>query len=349
MKKICGNCNRIAKESPFLNMTAASLGLPVESGGGGGNNTQTLCLSLVIPCLNEEAAIPLFYAEVLKVFSTTVTEHEFEFIFIDDGSKDKTREVLRSLALKDKSVHYISFSRNFGKEAAMLTGLEAASGEYVAILDADGQDPPSLIPEMLKAVACGEYDCAGTRRVNRTGEPPVRSFFARSFYALMKKITDIEIVDGARDFRLMNRIYVDAILSLQERNRFSKGIFPWVGFRTKWFEYENIERTAGVTKWSFWELFLYSIDGFTAFSSKPLAIASFMGILLFLAALVFIAIIIVGKILWSYPVDGWASTACIILFCSGIQLFTTGILGQYLSKTYTEVKQRPHYIVREAK
>jgi glycosyltransferase involved in cell wall biosynthesis len=310
-------------------------------------NNKKIYLSLVVPCFNEEATIPLFYAEVLKIFSTT--EKEFEFVFIDDGSEDKTLDVLREIALKDKRVHYISFSRNFGKEAAMLAGLQAASGEYVVTLDVDGQDPPALIPQMLTAVETGEYGCAGTRRITRKGEPLVRSFFARSFYGLMKKITDIELVDGARDFRLMNRNYVDTILSLPERNRFSKGIFPGVGFRTKWFEYENIERKAGETKWSFWKLFLYSLDGIVAFSSKPLAIAAFMGILVFLAALVFIVFIIIRKISWGGSVDGWASTVCIILFCSGIQLFTTGILGQYLAKTYTEIKQRPHYIIRESK
>jgi glycosyltransferase involved in cell wall biosynthesis len=315
----------------------------------GKDNTlnRKIYLSLVIPCFNEEAVIPLFYTDALKVFSIIKTEKEFEFIFVDDGSKDKTLEVLRELTTKDKRVHYISFSRNFGKEAAMLAGLQAASGEYVVTLDVDGQDPLALIPQMLKVVESGEYDCAGTRRITRKGEPSVRSFFARSFYALMKKITDIEIVDGARDFRLMNRSYIGAILSLPERNRFSKGIFPWVGFRTKWFEYENIERKAGETKWSFWKLFLYSLDGIIAFSSNPLAIAAFMGILVFIAALAFIVFIIIRKIIWGDAVDGWASTVCIILFCSGIQLFTTGILGQYLAKTYTEVKQRPHYIIRE--
>jgi glycosyltransferase involved in cell wall biosynthesis len=343
MRKIGGNYSNSVLALQFQNKTA-----PLDLPGGGGVKVY---ISLVIPCFNEEAAIPLFYTEVLKVFSTSDIKKELEFIFIDDGSKDRTPEVLRSLALKDERVHYISFSRNFGKEAAMLAGLEAASGEYVVTLDVDGQDPPVLIPQMLKAVESDEYeyDCAGTRRVSRTGEPPVRSFFARNFYALMKKITDIEIVDGARDFRLMNRSYVDAILSLPERNRFSKGIFPWLGFRTKWFEYENIGRMAGVTKWSFWKLFLYSLDGIVAFSSKPLAIAAFMGILLFLATFAFIAFIIIRKILWSDPVDGWASTVCIILFCSGIQLFSTGILGQYLAKTYAEVKQRPHYIIRESK
>jgi glycosyltransferase involved in cell wall biosynthesis len=256
---------------------------------------------------------------------------------------------LQALAAQDDRVHYISFSRNFGKEAALLAGLQAAHGEFVITLDADLQDPPSLIPQMLEVVASGEFDCAGTRRVSRKGEPPIRSFFARRFYSIMAKIADIEVVDGARDFRLMNRKYVDAILSLPERSRFSKGIFPWVGFKTKWFEYENIQRIAGSTKWSFWKLLLYSFDGIIAFSSKPLAIASIVGILLFLIALVFICFIVIRRLVWGDPVDGWASTACIILFCSGIQLFTTGILGQYLAKTYTEVKQRPHFVIREAK
>jgi glycosyltransferase involved in cell wall biosynthesis len=310
--------------------------------------TSTL-LTIIVPCCNEEAAIPLFYAETIKTFSGLQPEKEFELVFVDDGSKDNTLAVLRNLAAEDNRVHYISFSRNFGKEAAILAGLQAARGAYIATLDADGQDPPALIPRMLEAVCSGEAACAGTRRVTRKGEPPVRSFFARRFYSLMKKITDIEIVDGARDFRLFNRTYLEAVLSLTERGRFSKGIFPWVGFSTKWFEYENIERKAGKTKWSFWKLFLYSLDGIIAFSSKPLAIASFMGILLFIIALVFIGFIIVRKLVWGDSVDGWASTACIILFCSGVQLFTTGILGQYLSKTYTEVKQRPHYIVSETK
>jgi glycosyltransferase involved in cell wall biosynthesis len=229
----------------------------------------------------------------------------------------------------------------------MLAGLQAAQGEYIVTLDADGQDPPSLIPQMLEAVVSGEYDCTGTRRVNRIGEPPIRSYFARCFYALMKKIADIEVVDGARDFRLMNRRYLDALLALPERNRFSKGIFPWIGFKTKWFEYENIERTVGKTKWSFWKLFLYSLDGIIAFSTKPLAIASIIGILLFIAALSFIVFVIIRRIVWGDPVDGWASTVCIILFCSGIQLFTTGILGQYIAKIYTEVKHRPHFIIKE--
>ena len=311
---------------------------------------EKISLSIVVPCYNEEDSIGIFYSETLNILpKLEADDKECEFIFVDDGSKDGTLQVLRSLAAKDSRVHYISFSRNFGKEAAMLAGLEAARGEYVVLLDADGQDPPSLIPAMFNAVRSGEADCAATRRVSRSGEPPIRSFFARRFYAVMAKITNnIEVVDGARDFRLMNRSYLDALLQLKERNRFSKGIFPWVGFKTKWFEYENIKRNAGLTKWSFWKLFLYSIDGIIAFSSKPLAIASVLGILLFLASIIFIGFIVIRKIIWGDEVTGWASTACIILFCSGLQLFSTGVLGQYLSKIHTEVKQRPNYIVRES-
>ncbi|MDR1389829.1 MAG: glycosyltransferase family 2 protein [Treponema sp.] len=307
-------------------------------------------MTLVVPCYNEELTLPLFYQEACTTLDESTNDNKTcEFIFIDDGSTDATLTVLKNLASQDDRVHYISLSRNFGKEAALLAGLQAANGQFVVALDADLQDPPSLIPEMYKAVSSGEFDCAGTRRVSRKGEPPIRSFFARRFYRIMAKITGMEVIDGARDFRLMNRSYVNAILSLPEQNRFSKGIFPWVGFKTKWFEYENIQRTAGVTKWSFWKLFLYSLDGIIAFSSKPLAIASIMGILLFLVSLAFICFIIIRRIAWGDPVDGWASTACIILFCSGIQLFTTGILGQYLAKTYTEAKRRPHFVIREAK
>jgi glycosyltransferase involved in cell wall biosynthesis len=302
-------------------------------------------ISLVVPCYNEEEAIPGFYEEVSKVLA--VTGGRFELVFVDDGSKDGTIETLRRLASSDDRVRYLSFSRNFGKEAAILAGLEAALGEYVVTIDADGQDPPSLIPQMFECVASGEYDCAAARRVNRAGEPPLRSFFARRFYSLMKKITDMEIMDGARDFRLMGRKYLDALLELPERNRFSKGIFPWIGFKTKWFEYENIERKEGRTKWSFWKLFLYSLDGIMAFSSKPLAIASVFGVLMFVAACSSIVLVVVRKLVWGDPVSGWASTVCVILFCSGIQLFTIGVLGQYMAKTYTEVKRRPHYVIRE--
>jgi glycosyltransferase involved in cell wall biosynthesis len=307
----------------------------------------TTFFSLVVPCFNEEISIPVFYEEAVKI-CVSINEM-FEIIFVDDGSVDNTLNILRQLAERDIRIHYISFSRNFGKESAILAGLQAAQGEYIATLDVDGQDPPSLIPQMLEAVASGEYDCAGTRRINRKGEPPIRSFFARRFYAIMKKITNVDVIDGARDFHLMNRKYLNALLTLPERNRFSKGIFPWIGFKTKWFEYENIERIEGKTKWSFWKLFLYSLDGIVAFSSKPLAIASVMGVLLFIVALSLIAFIIIRRLLWGDPVSGWASTVCIVLFCSGLQLFTTGILGQYLAKTYTEVKQRPNYIIRETK
>jgi len=320
----------------LLNTQKSEIIIPLE---------EKIYLSLVVPCYNEETSILLFYKEAVKI-CTSVNE-QFEIIFVDDGSKDNTLNSIRQLANQDNHVHYISFSRNFGKEAAMLAGLQAAHGEYIITLDADGQDPPSLIPKMLEAVVSGEYNCAAARRVNRNGEPPIRSFFARCFYALMKKITDIEIIDGARDYRLMNRKYLEAILAMPERNRFSKGIFPWVGFKTKWFEYENIERKTGKTKWSFWKLFLYSLDGIIAFSSKPLAIASVLGLLLFIIAISFIIFIIIRRIVLGDPVGGWASTICIILFCSGIQLFTTGIVGQYMAKTYTEVKQRPQYIIRE--
>jgi glycosyltransferase involved in cell wall biosynthesis len=309
--------------------------------------SEAVYLSLVAPCYNEETVLPRFYADAVRICESI--NQPFELIFIDDGSKDATLKILRQMAHNDTRVHYLSFSRNFGKEAAMLAGLQAARGAYTVVLDADGQDPLTLVPQMLEAVASGEYDCAGTRRINRVGEPPVRSFCARCFYRILKKIIDIDIVDGVRDFRLMNRKYMDALLTLTERNRFSKGIFPWIGFNTKWFEYENIARTAGSTKWSFWKLLIYSLDGITAFSSKPVAIVSVLGMVFFMIALAVIIFIIIRKLAYGDPVAGWASTICIILFCSGIQLFTTGILGQYIAKTYTETKQRPHYIIREAR
>jgi glycosyltransferase involved in cell wall biosynthesis len=309
-----------------------------------------MTISIVVPCYNEEASIFLFYEKIIEVFAEQMKAGEKiipEFIFVDDGSVDSTLGVLKNLAARDNRVRYIIFSRNFGKESALLAGLRKAQSQYIITMDADLQDPPALIPQMFEAVASGGFDCAGSRRVTRKGEPPVRSFFARCFYGLMKKISDIEIVDNARDFRLMNRAYLNAILSLDERNRFSKGIFPWIGFRVKWFEYENIQRVAGETKWSFWRLFLYSLDGIIAFSSKPLAIASLFGIIMFTISFISIVLIIIRKIIFGDPVDGWASTICIILFCSGIHLFATGILGQYLAKTYTEVKRRPHYLIRE--
>ena len=315
-------------------------------------NYEFIDLSVVVPCYNEEATLPIFYEEMMKQISSMKEKRilkNFEFVFVDDGSKDSTASIFRELASKDNNVNYIILSRNFGKEAAMYAGLQKATGRYIVIMDADLQDPPSLIPEMFESVCSGEYDCAGTRRVTRKGEPRIRSFFARRFYQYMSKLSDIEVVDGARDFRLMNRIYIDAIISLNERNRFSKGIFPWVGFKTKWFEYENVNRIAGETKWSFWKLFLYSLDGITAFSSKPLALASISGVIAFLISIIFIIFIIIRRIIWGDPVAGWASTICIVLLVSGIQLFSIGILGQYLAKTYTEVKQRPHFIIREQK
>ncbi|MDR0598775.1 MAG: glycosyltransferase family 2 protein [Treponema sp.] len=313
-----------------------------------------MLLSIVVPCYNEEAAVPLFYAETARVLEGCAAKDSSftaELVFVDDGSADSSAAVLKDLAARDGRVRYIIFSRNFGKEAAMLAGLREARGDAVVMLDADLQHPPSLIPLLLPAVASGEFDCAGTKRT-RKGDSPLRTFFSRLFYRLMARITDIEMIDGAGDFRLMSRPYVDALLSLNERSRFSKGFYPWIGFRTIWFEYENAERAAGRTKWSFWKLFQYSLDGITAFSTKPLALASILGVLLFFISLIVILWIVVYRLITlntphPWTPDGWASTACIVLFCGGIQLFTTGILGQYLAKTYTEVKQRPHYVIRE--
>ena len=271
----------------------------------------------------------------------------FEFIFVDDGSKDQTLALLRDFAKKDDRVKYLSFSRNFGKEAAIYAGLENAQGDYVAVMDADMQDPPSLLPEMYTTLQSGEYDCVATRRVNRDGEPPIRSFFARQFYRLINRISDADIVDGARDFRLMKRQMVNAILSMQEYNRFSKGIFGWVGFKTKWLPFQNVERIAGETKWSFWKLFKYSIQGIVAFSTAPLAIASITGVLSCIIAFLMVIYIIIKTLIFGDPVGGWPSTICIILFLGGIQLFCIGILGQYLAKTYLETKQRPIYILKE--
>ena len=307
-------------------------------------------LSIVVPCYNEEEALPVFYAAILPVMGELQACGEigdFELIFVDDGSRDGTLNQLKLLAQKDCHVKYFSFSRNFGKEAALLCGLRESSGDYVVTMDVDLQDPPGLIPEMLRVVTQEGFDCAGTRRVTRKGEPPVRSFFARQFYRIMRSLTDIEVVDGARDFRLMSRPMVNAIISMPERIRFSKGIFPWVGFKTRWFEYENIERSAGSTKWSFWSLFLYSIDGITAFSSKPLVLASSLGILSLFLAFCLVIFIIIRKLVFGDPTSGWPSLVCIILTVGGLQLFCTGVLGQYLAKIYTEVKARPSYIIKE--
>ena len=273
----------------------------------------------------------------------------FEFVFIDDGSSDRTLEVLKEISAKDKSVHFVSFSRNFGKEAALYAGLSKTNGDFISVMDVDLQDPPSLLPQMLEAILKEGYDCAATRRVTRKNEPPVRSFFARKFYKIMGKLSDVPVVDGARDFRLMTKKYKDAVLSLLERNRFTKGIFPWVGFKTKWFAYENVERVAGKTKWSFWKLFLYSIDGIIGFSTKPLAFSAVAGILSLAVSFVLIILIAVRRLVFGDPVQGWASLVCFITFFSGLQLFCTGISGLYISKIYTEVKQRPIYIIKEEK
>ena len=302
-------------------------------------------ISLVVPCYNEQEVINLFYAEIQKV-KKDFENVEFEIIFVNDGSKDKTLELMRELS-KNDDVRYVSFSRNFGKEAAMYAGLEASTGDYVAIMDADLQDPPALLKEMYEILESGEYDCVATRRVTRKGEPVIRSFFARLYYKIINKISKTEIVDGARDFRLMTRQMVDSVLSLKEYNRFSKGIFSWVGYRTKWLEYENVERAAGETKWSFWKLFLYSLESIVAFSTAPLSIASVMGILFCFVAFIIIIFIIVRTLMYGDPTSGWPSMVCIMFFIGGVQLLCLGIMGQYLSKTYLEVKKRPIYIVQE--
>ena len=306
-------------------------------------------LSCIIPCYNEEAALPYFLQEIRKVADnmSTAFQLDFEILFINDGSRDKTLQILRQAVQEDKRIRYISFARNFGKEAAMYAGFQNCTGDYAAVMDADMQDPPSLLPEMYQALQSGEYDSVATRRVTRKGEPPIRSFFARCFYKLINRISDADIVDGARDFRLMTRQMVDAILSMTEYNRFSKGIFGWVGFRTKWLPYENVERVAGETKWSFWKLFLYSLEGITAFSTAPLAIASIAGILLCIVALLFVCVVLVKTLAFGDAVGGWPSMMCVILFLGGVQLFCMGILGQYLAKTYLETKKRPIYIVQE--
>lgn len=303
-------------------------------------------ISLVVPCYNEEEVLPYFYEEFCKM-ADRLPNYGVEVIFVDDGSKDQTLEIVKNFARQDKRVKYLSFSRNFGKEAAIYAGFEHASGDYVAMMDADLQDPPELLPELLRAIKEEGYDSAATRRVTRKGEPPLRSFFARQFYKLMSKISTTEIMDGARDYRLMTRQFKDAIMQLSEYNRFSKGIFGWVGFRTKWIEFENVERKAGETKWSFWKLLLYSMEGIIGFSTVPLSLASFFGILFCIVAFIFMAIILVKTLCFGDPVAGWPSMTCIVLLLGGIQLFCIGILGMYLSKTYLETKKRPIYICRE--
>ena len=308
-------------------------------------------VSVVVPCYNEQEVLPMFYEEITKVtdqMSKEFPELTFEYLFINDGSKDTTLDILRSLSERDKRVRYISFSRNFGKESGMYAGLKNAKGDFVVVMDADLQHPPAFLPKMYSYVRSGEYDCATTRRVSRQGESKVRSWFARLFYKIMNKISQTEIVDGAQDFRFMTRQMVDAILDMTEYNRFSKGIFSWVGFNTRYIEYENVERPAGTSSWSFWGLFKYSLEGIMAFSTAPLAIASLLGIITCFIAFVLIVITIIRSMFgWLDAPDGYPTMLCLIFLFSGLQLFSVGILGQYLSKTYLETKNRPIYITKE--
>ena len=303
-------------------------------------------VSIIVPCYNEEESIPLFYKEIRKVFSKI--NYKLELIFINDGSKDKTLELIKNLSKEDKEANYISLSRNFGKEAAMWAGLKHSTGDYVTVMDCDLQDPPTLIPEMLRLIEEEDYDVVGTRRVTRKGEPPIRSFFARMFYKIINKMSKVEMVDGARDYRMMTRQVVDNLLTLKEYNRYSKGLFSFVGFKTKWLEYENIERVAGETKWNFWKLFLYAIEGIVAFTTAPLTMAATFGILFCLVAFIMIIVIIVKTLVYGDPTSGWPSLACIIFMTNGIELLCIGVIGEYLSKTYLEVKKRPIYIVKES-
>ena len=307
-----------------------------------------MLISLIIPCYNEEASLPILW-KALEDVKALRPEFEYEYIFVDDGSRDRTLPILEDLAARDASVHYLSFSRNFGKEAGMYAGLNEARGEWVAILDADMQDPPSLLPQMFDILLKGEIDMVATRRVTRKGEPKIRSFFARFFYRLINRMTDVEIVDGARDFRVMTHEVADAILSLSERQRFSKGIFSWVGFRTEWIEYENIERAAGETKWSFWKLFKYAVDGIVSFTTVPLRLATFSGFFVSAASFIYIIYYVIRTLIWGIPVPGYPSLLAFILFLGGITLLALGILGEYLARTYMEVKRRPLYIIRKKK
>jgi len=311
------------------------------------NHLETLeKISIIIPCYNEQDALPHFYKEATCILKQM--QYEYELIFVNDGSKDQTLAILKNLGEKDMHVRYLSFSRNFGKEAAMYAGFCNANGDYVAVMDADMQDPPSLLPQMMKILQSGEYDSVATRRVSREGEPLIRSWFARKFYVLVNRISDTDIVDGARDFRLMRKEMVNAIVSMGEYNRFSKGIYGWIGFRTYWLSFENVERIAGETKWSFWKLFKYAIDGIINFSQVPLSIASWFGIGMTLFSFIMLLVVVVRRICFGDPVAGWASTICVVIFIGGIQLFCMGVMGQYVAKTYMETKKRPHYLVSES-
>lgn len=307
-------------------------------------------ISIIVPCYNEEEALPFFYKEICSTAEAFREKKvEMEFIFVDDGSKDKTLDAIKEYAAHDERVHYISFSRNFGKEAAIYAGLESCTGDYAVLMDADLQDPPALLVEMYTAVKEEGYDSVATRRVTRKGEPVIRSFFARMFYRLMNKMSDVDLVDGARDYRLMKRVMVDAILAMPEYNRFTKGIFGWIGFKTKWMEYENTERVAGETKWSFWKLFKYSLEGITGFSTMPLMVASWLGVFMCVISVIAIIFVIVRQLMFGGSAFGWPSLVCIIVLLGGIQLLCIGILGQYLAKTYLESKNRPIYIAKERK
>lgn len=304
-------------------------------------------VSLIIPCFNEADGLPEFDKEINRMVSG-LSDYCFEIIYVDDGSTDNTLQTIRKFSKEQEAVKYISFSRNFGKEAAMYAGFCNASGDYVAVMDADLQDPPALLPDMLKILESGEYDSVATRRVSRKGEPVIRSFCARQFYKLINRISDADIVDGARDYRLMTRDMTDAIVALGERNRFSKGIYGWIGYRTYWYPYENVQRIAGETKWSFWKLLKYSIQGIVDFSDAPLAVASWFGISCTGISFLALLFIIIRRLVFGDPVAGWASTVCIIVFIGGIQLFCLGVIGQYIGRTYTETKRRPHYIISDS-
>lgn len=304
-------------------------------------------LTVIIPCFNEEEALPIYYREMSKVMEE-MPEVDTELLFIDDGSTDRTLGVMKDLHILDARCKYLSFSRNFGKEAAIYAGLKNAVGDYVAVMDVDLQDPPYMLPKMYKILEEEGYDSVATKRSTRTGEPPIRSFLSRSFYKFINKISKTEIVNGARDYRLMKRNMVDAVLNMSEYNRFSKGIFEWVGFRTKWLEFENVERSAGKTKWSLKKLFFYSMEGITGFSVAPLSLASIMGVLFCLLSFITIGFIVMRTLIWGDPVSGWPSLVCIMFFVGGVQLLCTGIVGQYLSKTYLETKHRPIYILKES-
>ena len=304
-------------------------------------------VSIVVPMYNEQESLGILYQELNRV-TDMIKDYEFEYLFVNDGSKDNTLQEIQKLAATDERVHYVSFSRNFGKEAALYAGLSNADGDYIVTMDADLQDPPSLLPQMLAMIEGQDCDNVATRRVNRKGEPPIRSFFARCFYKLMRRLSNIDIADGARDYRLMSRAMVDSILSVSEYNRFSKGIFAWVGYETKWLEFENVERSAGETKWSFWKLVRYSIDGIINFSNTPLQISSYLGMILTIVSFIAIIVEVIRALVFGDPVAGWPSLVCIITFIGGIELFCMGIMGQYIAKTYMEVKRRPHYIIKES-